>query len=111
MWDCRPRMLWQKLFDFYREQGCKLEHLDNLLIDFVNCQKLFDEELLNLNEKTTVHFIFGCDPGYSNTTWIPQKHWKTDDVRILMTYANYDRYLVCSVNCNRAKLIPVIVEG
>ena len=112
MWDCRPRMLWQKLFDFYRESGCTLEHLDNLLIDFGNCQELFDKKLLHPNEGVTVHFIFGCNVRDFMTTWVERERWWVDhDPKQTIEFLSYDRCLICSVNSNEAKLIPVIVEN
>ena len=109
MWDCRPRMLWQKLFDFYRDSGCPLDHMDNILIDLRNCQELFDSDDLGFM-KGTLHFIFGWCPGHFMTTWIPRQSWLSDDPKLTIRYSNFDRYLVCSVNDSRAKLIPIIME-
>jgi len=107
MWDCRPRMLWQKLFDFYRESGCELGHLDNLLIDYENCKKLFDTPHVYYKKGTT-HFIFGCESKQFMTTWISQTSWIYDSPKHTMLLSNYDSHLVCSVNADQAKLIPVI---
>lgn len=35
--DCWPRLLWQALFDTYREAGGNLDRMDNLLIDLRCC--------------------------------------------------------------------------
>lgn len=110
MWESRPSMLWQQLFDFYRYSGCDLENLSNLLIDFRNCQELFDKGLLYPKEKTTIHFIFGCSTGSYMTTWLNRERWIFDSVKHTMTYSCYDKHLVCSVNADRAKLIPMIEE-
>lgn len=107
MWDCRPRMLWQKLFDFYRRSKCDLKRLDNLLLDYENCKKLFDEEFI-YPQKKAVHFIFGCESSHFMTTWIPQRSWLYDSPKHTVLFSNYDNNLVCSINSERAKLIPVI---
>ncbi len=42
---CYPRILWQQLFNAYRDAGCSLTHMDNLLIDLATCQDVFTKYL------------------------------------------------------------------
>ena len=56
MASCYPRMLWQRLFDIYKEVGCDLAHLDNLLIDYGLVKTIIDE----LKPSSPSVFIWGC---------------------------------------------------
>lgn len=64
MYECRSRVLWQALFNLYRERGCNLDNLDNLLIDLKNCEKIIEEAV---DTKKTFHI--GMDRT-GQTTWI-----------------------------------------
>jgi hypothetical protein len=39
----QSRMIWQELFNYYREHGGLLEHMDNILIDYQSLIQCFDE--------------------------------------------------------------------
>lgn len=71
MWDCRSRMLWQVLFDYYREQGCPLERMDNMLCDHTNCVKLSEGF-----RHEPVIFMWGCDSGCFLTWWVESSQWE-----------------------------------
>lgn len=36
------RLIWQQLFNFYRSNGCSLEHMDNMLVDYTTIQSLIE---------------------------------------------------------------------
>jgi hypothetical protein len=67
MWECRPRILWQAIFDQYIVDGGNLKCMDNLLIDYDNCKKVFDA--CEVNET----FLIGMCLKSGNTTWIEEK--------------------------------------
>lgn len=100
-WDTRPRILWQELFNAYREFECDLSNLDNLLIDFENCKNLFDE--LNGDTERAV-FLWGCYKGSFPTTWIPDKKWLDSGLSFgeFLHFQTYDHYLLCTVTSEQA---------
>lgn len=106
LWDVRPRILWQSLFDFYRQQGCHLDHLDNMLIDLRNCTEVFDK----LRNSQTVKFLWGCNPGHSETTWIEESSFEDYSIEMIVTIAAFDYFVLCEVSGDEAKLTEVSDE-
>lgn len=37
-----PRLIWQKLFDIYRDAGGYLENMDNILVDYDSCRRALE---------------------------------------------------------------------
>lgn len=56
------RVLWQDLFNFYRERGGSMTNMDNILIDYENCKELF--EIVGSGD-----FLFAFDVDTCRTTW------------------------------------------
>ena len=98
MRDVRARMLWQRLFDFYREQGCPLDHMDNMLIDLRNCVEAMD----GLGGGST-RFLWGCTPGHCMTTWQPDGAWINGDVELTCEWANGDWFVLCELSEDEAR--------
>lgn len=86
--DCFPRILWQGLYDFYAARGGDLTNLDNLLIDYENCKKLFDGVLSN-------KFLFGV-MGFS-TTWMDSKDFY-GNLKMMCDIRGFDSYLLVEVD-------------
>ena len=97
MYDVRPRLLWQQLFNFYRENNCPLDHLDNMLIDLRNCVQAID-----MTHDGPVEFLWGCDPGYYNTTWINQSNWADIGMDQFLSFQSYDWFVHCKLTYNEA---------
>lgn len=97
MWDVRPRRLWQQLFDFYRENGCPLDRMDNMLIDLRNCVEAFD-----MAHDGTLRFLWGCDPGYYNTTWINEESWKDVGIDMCMSFSSFEWFVLCDLTADKA---------
>ena len=96
MWECRPRKLWQKLFDFYRQNGCPLDNMDNILIDLRSCTRAFEE-----SRKGTVRFLWGCDPGYYPTTWTDIKEGE-QEIKNIMYGSGFEWLVLCELTEDRA---------
>ena len=97
MWDVRPRRLWQRLFDWYRENGCPLDRMDNVLIDLRNCVDAFDRTV-----DGPVRFLWGCDPGCYQTTWINEESWKDVGLEIVMACSAFDWFVYCELDGDTA---------
>ena len=94
--DCIPRILWQRLFDFYREHGGKIDHMDNMLIDFKSCEQLIDS--LDGGKK---QFLFGMVDGHWMTTWRDMDDSQMTIEEIKLT--NFcDHWLLCTVTSEEA---------
>lgn len=103
LWNVRPRILWQSLFNFYRQQGCPLDHLDNMLIDLRNCTEVFDK----LTNNQTVEFLWGCNPGHSETTWIAESSFEGYSIEVITTISAFDYFVLCEVSGDEAKFTEV----
>lgn len=57
--ESHPVLLWQKLFDRYREEGCSLKTMYSILIDYEHCKKVF-EKVRKSGEP--IRFLWGCSP-------------------------------------------------
>lgn len=88
---CKPRMLWQVLFDFYRDVGGRIESMDNMLVDYDQCKRLIDEELGHGRDFT---LAFGCDKGSFFTTLV---HHRGRSVTELSSVFGHDRWLKVDV--------------
>jgi len=100
MWDVRPRLLWQKLFDFYRGCGCPLNNMDNILIDYRNCQELFNR----IASGETEQFLFQLEPGHLMTSWLNQSSWfNKDDPTSTVNQQGWDFAVLVTVNEEKAK--------
>lgn len=86
----RAREIWQELFNFYKQNNCPLDKMDNILIDYDNCLKLFDNP--ELNEV----FIWACDKGCYYTTWKPVEVDEVDDA-VRWVKADYDVVILVKV--------------
>ncbi len=64
-----PRLLWQGLFNRYREHG-DLANMDNMLLDYDNCQAFFNDAVGDEGA-----FLWGIYDGHYSTTWIPSSAW------------------------------------
>lgn len=104
MWECRPRMLWQALFDIYRENGGDLSNMDNILIDFRNCRKCFYKRLSHENDSHT--FLWGFHRKF--TTWINKRDWLDGNLEATMTirssFRSSNTYVLCEVTEYNATL-------
>jgi hypothetical protein len=100
MWSVRPRVLWQKLFDLYRDNGCPLEHMDNILIDFQYCLEAFNEML----DKDAINFLWGLYPGHYQTTWVKEKSWSEIGVDDFVSMSNFDFFVLCQLTKEKAVL-------
>lgn len=98
MWDVRPRRLWQRLFDFYREQGCPLDHMDNMLIDLRNCIEAMDAT----HEAASVRFMWGCDPGHYRTTWINEQVWVDTGIELCVAISSFEWFVLCELTADEA---------
>ena len=95
--DVRSRLLWQQLFNFYRENNCPLDHLDNILIDLRNCV-----EAIDMTYDGPVEFLWGCDPGYYHTTWIRQQQWDTVGIDLMINMSSIRWFVHCRLTHNEA---------
>ena len=98
MTDVKPRRLWQQLFDFYRANGGRIEMLDNLLIDFENCQQILDRCM----EKGPQQFIWGFDPGNWLTTWVDSHEWEEGSYHQAMFFRPFSWYVHCELTKEEA---------
>ena len=98
MWDVRPRRLWQQLFNFYRENECPLDNMDNILIDLENCV-----EAIEKSHDGTVRFLWGCDPGYYFTTWMNEERWEGIGLQTAIDYSSFDWFVLCELTADEAK--------
>jgi len=101
--NCFPRILWQQLFNFYREKGGDLNNLDNLLIDHDCCKKLFEE--MQFDGKAV--FIFGCDSNYFTTEFIHAEtlmEYKEDLKRAVELFSICDFHILCEVTAREIKI-------
>ena len=71
LFQARPRVLWQGLFDFYRDHGGYLGNMDNMLLDYENCKEVFQR--VNRGEPADFVFMF-CDGGW-HTSWSWREAW------------------------------------
>lgn len=72
--DVKPRVLWQSLFNLYRELGCPLDRMDNILLDLENCQRA-----VNMASDKPLAFIWSCEPGDYRTLWRYEWEWSIAD--------------------------------
>ena len=94
--DIRPRMLWQTLFDLYRENNCDINNMDNMLIDYEKCKDVFTKLITN-NE---VKFLWGCAPNSFQTNFCICQDFNTYDLYVLSSpkiYAITCTYTKCTV--------------
>jgi len=103
-WESKPLELWQHLFDFYREKGCPLDRMSNMLIDLRNCtdacQRAYDG---------TVQFLWGINPGNYETTWINEDQWFGLSLETVATLKGFDWYVLCELTKDEARfsLLPM----
>ena len=97
MRDCIPRILWQRLFDFYREHGGKIDHMDNMLIYYQNCLKLAD----SIGFDGEFRFLFGMVDGHWMTTWrdMDESQMTVEEIKLTTCY---DHWLLCTVTSEEA---------
>jgi hypothetical protein len=100
MRDVRARRLWQRLFDFYRENQCPLGHMDNMLIDLQNCVEVMEATLTTIEP---VRFLWGCDTGHNMTTWINERSWKDISIETCMKISGFDFFVLCEVTKDEAR--------
>lgn len=98
MWDCRARMLWQQLFDYYREHGGDLNHMDNMLIDFETCKKAFEQQSYN----PVTRFVWGCCENHWVTYWYDLAGYTDADKDILVRGSPCDFLVHCELTSDRA---------
>lgn len=96
----QARKLWQRLFDFYREKGCPLGNLDNLLVDYQNCVKVFDS--LSGEEMATECFMWVCDPSSYRTQWAPHSHFAVMSPRQQAARQDEEFAVWCEVSYDKA---------
>lgn len=101
IWDVRPRRLWQRLFDFYRQNGCPLDRMDNMLIDLRHCVNAFD--LTQHQEK--IRFLWGCYPGNYNTTWISEESWRDMGIDMCISISSFEWFVLCELTADEAIFI------
>lgn len=76
--------------------------MDNILIDFKNCQEVFAN--MNLD---TVRFLWGCCPGHYSTTWLPEKSWWDGNPELTANGMSWDFVVLCEVNDHEARFTRV----
>lgn len=91
--ECIPRLIWQQLFNFYRNNGGNLDRLDNLLIDYENCKKYFDDILF---KKDKIKFILAIHLKTGSTSWIEEKSF-WPNIKDIKEAMFYDHYLLCTI--------------
>ena len=80
-----PKLIWQKMFDIYRKNGCTLNYMNDLLVDYDNIKKMV-MELKDFN----IVWGFSCN-GLTNFVFV------SDYVaifKVLDTYVNQHFYLI-----------------
>lgn len=87
MWSVNPSVLWQQLFNLYRDGG-NLDFMQNMLIDYENCKQVFDQ----VNKDKNIVFIFGFDCGkiIPNTMWLWEKDFWKDQLNLQLQYHEMD---------------------
>lgn len=100
MWDVRARRLWQRLFDFYRKNGCPLEHMDNMIIDLRNCVDVMETAITTSEH---VRFLWGCDRGHYRTTWINEHSWKGVSMETCMAISGFDFFVLCEATVDEVR--------
>lgn len=93
MYECIPRVIWQQLFNFYRENCGDLGNLDNLLIDYENCKKFFDQ---CVDREKPITFIFGMCEKSGNTTWIEEEYF-WEDIQVRIAASSFDHHILCTI--------------
>ena len=101
--DCLPRILWQALFDEYRQNGGSLDNMDNMLIDLRNCEKAF------LEHDGELSFLFGFDIGGS-TTWVYDKTFTRENYLRWVASSFYDNFLFVRVFDGTIEIETLYVE-
>jgi hypothetical protein len=84
LYSCYPRLLWQALFDLYCANGCAMENMDNMLIDYDTIKR----EVFPETGKVTREFIWGCTPTCWYTEWFARRHWCCDSPRLTARLAS-----------------------
>jgi len=107
MWECRPRILWQALFDCYSANGGRMGHMDNMLIDLKNCQAIFD----SAEQGKRYDFLWGCEPGDYRTTWVESKTWTGLSVKAFVEFQPYDFFVLCEFTTDAAEFTVVKRSG
>ena len=100
--DCLSRILWQALFDEYRNNGGSLDNMDNMLIDLRNCEKVF------LEQDGEVSFVFGFE--FDKTTWIYDKTFTREKYLQWVTWSFYDNLLFVRVFDDTIEIETLNVE-
>ena len=107
MKDCHARMVWQGLFDVYREYGGSLENLDNLLIDLGNCEDAVEEAQAGL----VGTFLWGFFQRSFCTAAIPCANWSSKNVEHEAIMLGCDVYALVEVNDRWARFHVFTLEG
>jgi len=104
----RARMLWQALFNLYREHGAPLERMDNMLIDLRNCYTLFDR----LAYRTYEEFMWGCCSKHFVTTWIEPEAgtWTDEQAAFVAAFSHVDHYYHVKITYDEATITKISPE-
>ena len=87
--------IWQELFNHYREKGCPLDDMFDMLIDF--------KELIKLLEKREeVQFIWACNPGMRFTELINNEKIEQFGIQGCVEHYGAHYNILCQIKDNEA---------
>jgi len=95
---CLPRMLWQRLFNFYQRRGDNSD-LDSLLIDYDNCKGVI-HSVYNLGAESLT-FLWGFHYDDSITYWKYENMWGGNSPQLLAEIEDVDWAVVVTVTKNK----------
>lgn len=101
MFDCRHRLLWQALFDIYRQHSGDLSNMDNLLIDLENCNCVV-HDVMELGKPR--RFVWGMDVGGYQTAWIDEADFHNGDTLLTAQACARDLTVIATVSKHEASL-------
>lgn len=96
------RELWQALFNVYREAGCDLDDMHHLLIDLGHCQDTVE----SLPDQPS-RFVWGCSPGYSDTSWVPESRWYSSCAKTTAECGSDELYVLVEVTDEGVTITPL----